>query len=223
MRLALVALAACTPATPPAITGITTAHAIPDTPPPTIKWIDNGFYMPALPAVSTDGSTILVPDDQLTADDLPTLTFVLVDRGDHIMERHPVMVGADARVLFDKHGQTPALRDRIAAANRWLADQHRAHHFVPLTALIYTDVPGHWVGSGFTLDWSPAELHIAIERRTLVRGPTPDSWLDNDPLCPAGLNTAHADAAHGVAVLSFAYVGTSCTQRPPDQIHVVAW
>jgi hypothetical protein len=212
--------------------------AAPAGPAPRLAWADHGFEASRLPAVSADGAAILIgirDDDGGRGN--PNYRLELRDRRDAKLAGQLVLAADEADAMIDADGKTAELDRRIAAANRWLEQQHAARGFVPLRPLEVE--PGEEIassfratGGGVTVEWRPSRLTIAHGGQMLVDRATPTTWLVQDrprpgdlPAChnPAYLGAAAVSLPHKVALLRIDYGGTDTCWEPNDQRHVVAW
>ena len=238
--LAVVVLAACGGSSPPApIEAHAATRAHPTTPAPSITWIDNGFVAHGLPAVTSDGSTVVLA---IQAEDggrgAPNLAVVALDRHDAITATVPVLGVDETEAMFDEHGMRPTLRARIQAANDRLTTLHAQHDLVALPALtidttVEADQRLRATGTDLTVEWKAGVLEIRDRRREVKRVPTPASWLVADrPLCTTCTEICHnaaylggvvADATRRIAVVTISYTGTDTCWEPSSQHHVVAW
>jgi len=236
--LALLLLAAgCyrSPAAPPEHRA---APPAPAGPAPRVAWIDNGFDAARLPAVSADGAAVLIgirDDDGGRGN--PNYRLELRDRRDARLAVHVVLTANEADAMFDADGKTPELDRRIAAANRWLEEQHAARRLAPLQQLEVEPAPEiassfRATGGGVTVEWRPSRLTIARAGKPLLDRPTPATWLAEDRPPAAGAMTCHNPAylgaaavslEHKLALLAIAYGGTDTCWEPNDAHHIVAW
>ncbi len=214
------------------------AASAPAGPAPKLSWVDNGFEVQRLPAASADGAAVLlgIHDDD-GARGHPNYRFELRDRRDAKLAEHVVLTVDEAETLFDAGGKTAELDRRIAAANRWLSEQHAARRLVPLRGLGIE--PGEELastfratGGGVTIEWRESRLRIEHAGKALLEAPTPKTWLvedrpmgDGETACgnPAFLGGAAISLDHKLAVLTIEYGGTDMCWEPNDQHHVVAW
>src|SRR5215468_1361967 len=107
-----------------------TAVTAPTGPAPKVEWQERGFSAIGLPAVSRDGSVVvlsIVEEDG--ARGFPNLAIVVKNRRDAVVKTIPVMTADESERLV---GQTasPELQKRIADANRALGELHAAHDLV---------------------------------------------------------------------------------------------
>jgi hypothetical protein len=207
--------------------------------PPRIVWLEHGFVGARLPAVSADGAAVLLGiQDADGGRGNPNYRLELRDRSDGKLAAHVVLAANDADAMIDAGGKTAELDRRIAAANAWLAEQHRARRFTPLERLEVD--PGEEIasafratGGGVTLEWRPSRLTIARGGAPLLDRATPPTWLAEDrpmggggtEVChnPAYLGGAAVSLPHRLAVLQIAYGGTDMCWEPNAAHHVVAW
>jgi len=199
----------------------------------------DGFSTERLPAVSRDGSRVLLAiQDGDGGRGYPNLRLELRDRGDKIVATEVVLGVEEGEGYLDEPAVRAKVAPRIKAANVWLGEQHRALAFVPLDTLHVTadpdyGRPGQHVATAgdITLDWNGARLQIAEAGATVVERQTPGDWhaeprdfgggftCSNDALLAA----AAVDLAHRIAVVDVGYTGTDSCWEPNDQHHVVAW
>jgi hypothetical protein len=206
--------------------------------PPRIAWREHRFAAAQLPAVSAAGAAVLIGiQDADGGRGNPNYRLEVRDRRDATIARHTVLAADEADSMFDAGGKTAELDQRIAAANRWLGEQHRASRLVPLQPLAV--LPGAEIasafratGGGVTLEWRPSRLTIAQAGKLLLERATPPTWLAPARPRPAGMpechNPAYLGAAavslpHRVALLRIAYGGTDTCWEPNAAYHVVAW
>ena len=232
MRRALVVLAACSAPSAPPIAHHLAPVAPPSGPAPTVALADGQIAAAGLPAVSEDGSTIVlasIAHEQLRGN--PSLTLVVRDRLDRELA-HRYVIG------FDEADDAALARVRFADANRWLAEQHARLHLVPLRPLAITAIDSdnfhHRAdGDGIAIDWQPSQLAISRLGAAPFTHATPADWLVLDhpmyagatEMCsnPAFLQAASVDTERAIAVLVIAYMGTDTCWEPLAQDHVVHW
>jgi hypothetical protein len=207
-------------------------------PAPRLAWIDNGFDASGLPAASADGRAVLLGiRDADGARGNPNFRLEVRDRRDAVLERHVVLAAEEADAMFDAGGKTAELDARIAAANRWLAEQHARLRAVPLQPLEVE--PGEEIassfratGGGLTLEWRPSRLVIAQAGQERLARVTPAAWIPKDRPMAGGTETCHnpaflggaaVDVARKLVVLTIQYGGTDLCWEPDAQHHVVAW
>jgi hypothetical protein len=236
--LVLIAVAACgAPAAP------LSSHVEPRPPAgpaPTIAWGDHTFAPTGLPAVSRDGSVVvlgLMKEDGARGN--PNLAIVVKDRHDAAVQTISVMTADEADALVAETA-SPELQKRIAAANDTLAKLHAAHDLVPLDKLGIDDSIAppqrHLVGDiALSIDWKPSIVEVRRPGQRLLYRETPASWLVKDTrMCPNGsctemchnpafLNGAWASKARAIAVLTISYEGTDTCWEPASEYHVIAW
>ncbi len=211
----------------------------PTTPAPTVQWIDNGFDANLLPAVTHDGSTVVLAiQDSDGGRGYPNLRLALRDRRDAESKSFSVLATSEVETFFDA-GKHPKLDDRIVAANGWLTQLHRARTLRPLLELEVIQ-PGDELGRAtlavretIRVTWQDSSLRITEGDTPVVSITTPKTWLTEDtklcPTCsemcsnPAFLAAAAVDPARKIAVIRVGYTGTDTCWEPPDQQHVVAW
>lgn len=215
-------------ATPPAPAG----------PAPHLTVEQSTFETSRLPAVSADGAAVLLGiQDHDGGRGNPNYRFELRDRSDAKLATHSVLTVGEAESMYDAAGPSPKLAERVAAANRWLTEQHAARRFVPLARLEVQ--PGEEIassfratGGGVTVEWRQSRLTIAQGTKPILERATPEAWLAKDRPGPADLgpcqNPAFLSAAavsleHKVALVVVGYGGTDTCWEPEAQHHVVAW
>jgi hypothetical protein len=233
MRLAsILAIAACGQSAPPPLAGRATSAA-PATPEPTVRWGPRAITAEGLPAIASDGSTIAIAHrDSDGGRGNPNLTLIEKDRNDRELGRFVVLTATEADDL------APAqIEDRFQKAAVWLHERHTTKHLVPLTALVpgqpTEGPPASVTGNGVTLRWTPNQLTIERGPSTLLRRPTPLSWLAPEyPMCrgcsevcrnDAFLGGGYLDIARRVAIVVVTYRGTDLCWEPSAQEHVVTW
>jgi hypothetical protein len=231
-RAALVVLVACgEPHAPPLAHHVGPVEA-PVGPAPTVALVDGRLVITGLPAVSVDGTEVVIADEaHEPARGNPALTLVARDRQDRELV-HRYVIG------FDESEDAALVRTRFADANAWLAAQHRALHLVPLRALAVTALDSdnyhHRAdGDGIAVDWQPSTLAISRLGAAPFTHATPSDWLVPDrpmaagstELCsnPAFLEAASVDTERMIAVITLAYMGSDTCWEPPAQHHVVHW
>jgi len=212
--------------------------AAPAGPPPRLAWTGHELDASRLPAVSADGAAVLIGiEDNDGGRGNPNYRLELRDRLDAKIDRHTVLTVDEVDALYDADGNLRGMDDRIAEANRWLADQHTVRRFTPLTELeVETGDDIAWAfratGHGVTIEWKDSRVTIAQGGRTLVSRPTPPSWLAERRLrgsgggtCenPAFLGSAAVSVEHKVALLTISYSGNDLCWEPSNAPHVVAW
>jgi uncharacterized protein (DUF736 family) len=218
------------------------APAAPAGPPPTVTWIDNGFDTTRLPAVSADGSKVLIPtQDSDGGRGNPNFRVAVKNREDAEVGTKVVLTVAEAEPMFDGSGKHPELDKRITAANQWLAEQNTAFRLQPLAPLEVerneADMAADFraTGSGVTIEWKENRVTIVQGGKVLVDRATPATWLVKDkPMYPgarpdetchnpAFLQGASIDVDRKIALLTITYYGTDSCWEPPATHHVIAW
>jgi hypothetical protein len=196
------------------------------------------FDTSGLPAVSADGAAVLFGiQNHDGGRGNPNYRFELRSRGDAKIAAHTVLTVDEADSMYGADGVSAELEQRVAAANRWLAEQHAARRFVPLTKL--EALPGEQIassfratGGGVTVEWRQNRLTIAQGGKPILERATPTSWLakprtvsGGDLTCenPAFLDGAAVSLEHKLALIVVGYGGTDTCWEPEDQHHVVAW
>ena len=217
------------------------ADPTPAGPPPRVTWADNGFNTTRLPAVSADGSQVLIPtQDSDGGRGNPNFRVVIKDRADVEVGTKVVLTVDEAGSVFDGGEQHPELDKRLAAVNAWLGEQNTARRLVPLAPLeveraeeMASDFRA--TGRGVTLEWKQNRVTIVQGGKPLVDRATPATWLvadkpmypgaGPDEVChnPAFLAGASIDVSRKIAVLVITYYGTDSCWEPPATHHVVAW
>lgn len=233
----LLLLAACYRSSdaPPATPG---PGDVPPGPPPTLAWTGHQFESTRLPAVSADGTAVLLGlEDNDGGRGNPNYRFELRDRRDAKLAGHPVLSVDEVEALQDGEGNLRGMDVRIAAANRWLTEQNAARRFTPLAELdvetgdeIATAFRA--TGHGVTLEWKPNHVTITLGGKPLVARDTPPSWnADRRPrgsggeVCenPAFLGAAWVSLPHKLAILTISYAGNDLCWEPSNAPHVIAW
>jgi hypothetical protein len=214
------------------------APTAPAGPAPRLTVDQSTFEASRLPAVSADGAAVLIGiQDHDGGRGNPNYRFELRDRSDAKLAGHTVLTVDEAESMVDADGPSAKLHERIAAANRWLAEQHAARRFVPLARLEV--LPGEELassfratGGGVTVEWRGNRLTIAQAGKPLLERATPPTWLAKARERPAGYPTCHNPAflaatsvslEHKVALIVIGYGGTDTCWEPESQRHVVAW
>lgn len=232
MRAAIVcclALAGCYRSSEPVASE---AAPPPESRPPRVAWSGDAFQTARLPAVSADGRVVLIAiRDKDGARGLANLRLELRDRSGAALAKHVALTVEEAEQIAPD-----AIGDRAAAANRWLADQHRARNLVPLRVLEVQ--PGDGIASAhraargdLSADWRANRFVVEQGHRTLLVRETPADWLAKPrspssagPCAnPAFLGGAAVSVEHRIAVLTIAYGGTDLCWEPDDTQHVIAW
>lgn len=200
---------------------------------PAIALGDNDvFQIDRLPAVSADGARVLIAIiDQDGARGTPNLRLELRDRSDTALAKHVVL-------SVEEDGVEPAaLAPRIAAANRWLTEQHAAHRFAPLPVLQVLPDEGGIVwqhraqGDRIDVDWSEKRLVIEHGGQRIVDRATPATWLAKPRPAsgagpcenPAFLRGAAVSVERRIALITIGYGGTDLCWEPDDAYRIVAW
>jgi hypothetical protein len=228
-----VALAACgAPAKRVPIEGHVTAPEVrPTTPPPSVRWIDNGFDTTGLPAITTDGKLVVVAEiDQDGGRGNPNLHLVSRDRTDAFVEKITLLETDEVDVMFDPDGRHPKLDARISAANAWLAKLHARAGLVELPKLDVDTSDGytqHAASAGVVeLDWQNDVVTITYDKKLVTSHPSPPTWHAADHggcTNPAKLGAAWVDIDHKLALVEIIYNGTDMCWEPSAQHHVVSW
>lgn len=251
MRTALVALltlSACwsksSSSTTPSNTAATTGA--PGGPVPIVAFGTSRFATPHLPAVSQDGSRVLLAiQDHDGGRGFPNLRLEVRDRDDKILATHVVLSVEQADGYLQEPEVQDKIKPRLAQANAWLAEQHRALAFIPLT-MMTVDRPSESDsalpqerlaqqrtarGADHSLAWDGTSVNISDASTKLLERKTPGAWLAESHdmgdgfVChnPAYVEGASIDPAHRVAVLVVGYTGTDTCWEPNFQHHVIAW
>jgi len=207
-------------------------------PPPTLAWAEHNFETTRLPAASADGTAILLG---LQANDggrgNANFRFELRDRSDARIAGHSVLTVDEFDQIQGPDGKLLGIDERITAANRWLAEQHAARRFAPLTELpVETGpeitVPFRATGGGVTLEWRANRVTITEGGKQLVARATPLEWGDQRRQRGSGgdfcenaalLNQAWVDLPHKLAVFTVSYSGNDTCWEPSNAPHVIAW
>lgn len=230
-------LAGCWAAAPPGPPRTSPPPAAPARgPAPSLRWIDNGFEVTGLPAVTADGRRVVIAiQDGDGARGYPNLRLVAVDRQDAVRDTVEVLAADEVDAMFAGGERSEALDRRIAAANRWLAEVHGRAGLLALRPLAVAGEPTRTraAGAGLSVTWHHGRLVIERAGARVVERATPASWLAPDrPLCatcaevchnPERLEAVHADPPRALALVSISYLGTDTCWEPPTQHHVVAW
>src|SRR5437762_6138577 len=94
------------------------------------------FKLSRAPAVSADGAAVLIGiQDSDGPRGYANYRLELRDRRDAKIAGQTVLTVDEAESMFGPEGATAKLAPRIAAANRWLEEQHAAKRFAPLREL----------------------------------------------------------------------------------------
>jgi hypothetical protein len=207
-----------------------------------VAWGDNSFTTTRLPAVSADGAAVVIAiQGGDGARGNPNLRMVVKDRADAEVVKKMILTASEAQEILDGADVMQAFEARVAAANRWLGEQHAARRFAALTPLEIEnfgtiDKPvARATGGGVTVEWQDSRLKITQSGKALVERITPKTWLVKDrpmypgagpdEVChnPAFLKAAAVDMGRKIAVLAIGYMGTDSCWEPSDVQHVVAW
>jgi hypothetical protein len=244
MRLVLVLLVvgACG-STPPAHHDELSSRAsdvVPEraTPAPKIVFEANAFVTDTLPAVARAGEITVVPiRDNDGGRGYPNLLVEVHDRNDKLLQTIQVMTANEYETLALDGKPSPALEQRMAAANQELAKLHGVHDLVamhPLDMQRPKDGSEQHMAMGDSLDvdWDKDHLHvfhhnsdhpIAIVdgKLWLAKQHTPVAGLNCEN--PAFLKAVYHATAINVVVVQIAYHGTDTCWEPADQLHAVAY
>jgi len=212
---------------------------LPAGPAPRLSVDASSFETSRLPAVTADGAAILLGiQDRDGARGLLNYRFELRDRGGAKIAEHVVLTAEEAYAMDEPGGEVPQLDRRIAAANRWLEQQHAQRRFTPLTPLEVE--PGEEIASSFratgpggvTASWRQNRLTITQAGKPLLDRATPETWLAKDRELPGGHGTCHNPAflsqaavslSHKLALIVVGFGGTDTCWEPEPGYHVVAW
>jgi hypothetical protein len=233
MRAALLlAVAACgsSTSTPP-LQGSSAPPPAPTTPAPSIAWGNGTFERTGFPAVSNEGQLVVFwTSENDSGRGNPNLTLESRTRGDIGDQKIKVLAVDEYETLVADTGPMPALAQRIAAANTWLADLHRRLDLRPLPALV-VDTTDRWTQHAatlddLTLDWQKDRLTITKGRTTLLARDTPVTWhAPTRDQCSnaAKLGNAWVDVVRRLALVEIIYNGNDTCWEPSPQLHVVNW
>jgi hypothetical protein len=214
---------------PPPSGAATPADTTPVGPPPRL----GGDGPTRLPAVSADGTKVLIETKDRTVElHNPNSRVAVKNRQDVEIGTKVVLGVAEVEGMLSAD-QHPEREQRLAAANRWLAEQNAVLRLQPLTPLEvesyreYLPEDFRATGLGVTLEWKEDRVRIVQGGKTLVDRATPRTWradgfnkgCDNPPF----LGSASIDLQRKIAVLTIDYYGTDSCWEPPATHHVVAW
>lgn len=231
-RLALIAsLAGCGAPAPTVIEAKAPARPAPSTPAPAVRWIDNGFDLTHLPAVTADGARVVLAEiDGDGGRGNPNLRLVARDRHDAVLEKITVLRVDEVDTVFTPEGAHPTLDVRMSAANAWLATLHRDAELVELPRLEVDATDGYTQhaasAGGVTLDWHADRLTITDHGAIVHARATPATWhAARQGACenPSKLGGAWVDIARRVALVEVIYNGTDTCWEPSGQQHVISW
>ena len=230
------ACGAAAPTAAPPIEGHASGPAAvaPTTPAPSIKWIDNGFDVTGLPAVTRDGTRVVFArHDSDGGRGNPNLRIVEVGRTDAIVEAIIVLRVDEVDDLFTSDGHHPKLDARMSAANTWLAKLHHEADLVALSHLPGLPAPADGTSRDLRVDWQHDHLRLLRGATVVHERETPATWRAEDhamcggcaEIChnPASVGEAYVDDVRRIALLVIRYEGTDTCWEPPDQLHVVSW
>lgn len=239
---AVFVIAGCGNSSPPPPEAPLSSHADPvarASPAPVITWGDSKFSVTTLPAVARGGEVAVVAvHDGDAGRGWPNLRIEVRDRNDAVIQKIPVMISNEYETLVVDGAPSPALQQRIDAANRELATLHGVHDLVAMHALeLQKPTAGeaaHFaIGDGIDVDFNGDHLHVFhhnTDHSLALQDAT--TWLVKDhkacPTCEPCGNPAFLDGvfhATGInmIVVQVAYVGTDTCWEPGDQVHVVSW
>ncbi len=227
----LLALGACgsSTTTAPPLQG--SAAPPPASPAPSISWSADRFAHTGLPAVSNEGQTVVF---WTSINDggrgYPNLTLESRTRADAADQTLKVLSVDEYEAMVPETKPAPALEQRIAAGNQWLADLHRKLDLRPMRELV-VDSTDRWTQHAaklddVTLDWQKDHLTIRRGAATLLSRDTPASWnAPSKDSCQnaSKLGAAWIDVDRRVALVDVTYNGTDSCWEPSDQLHVVSW
>lgn len=225
----IAALAACSrPEPTPPLTG-----RAPAAPPPSVAWRGRDIAIAGLPAIASDGSSVVVAHrDSDGGRGNPNLTLIEKDRGDRVVRRLEVITATEVDELA-----APEIARRFDAAAAWLDERHTAANLVAMAALDLhpgtDEAPAVATAGGVTLRWVPSELELILDPGHRVLRSTPPSWLVADrPMCPGCTEVCHNDAVLGggyldldrrAALVVVSYRGSDTCWEPGSDAHVIAW
>jgi hypothetical protein len=238
----LVSLAACTSSS--------SQHRIPDNhagPPPVLSPVPHiawhnahhpPFELTRLPAVARSGEVAILPlQDNDAGRGNVNLRFELRDRADRLVDKFVVMTANEyEQFVPDGEQATLPLNDRIASANRKLADLHSQHDFTAMRAFDASETAEQMTpiaGDGFVVTFGDDhKLHVRAQTGPDLATADGSAWLaptgKRCAQCPPCENPARLDAFYkapeiNVVVVRITYGGTDTCWEPPDQLHVVTW
>jgi hypothetical protein len=229
LLFALVACGSAPPATPPQ--GFAATSPPPTTPAPSIAWATGTFDRTGFPAVSNEGQLVVFATSENDAGrGNANLGLESRTRADIVDQKIKVLAVAEFEKMVNDDGPTPALAQRITAANSWLIDLHRRVDLRPLPAMV-VDATDAWTQhaaklADVRLDWQNDHLTITKAGKPLLSRDTPVTWHAHDrDQCsnPAKLGNAWVDAERRIALVEVAYNGSDMCWEPSAQLHVVAW
>ncbi|HVV84250.1 MAG TPA: hypothetical protein VHE35_14355 [Kofleriaceae bacterium] len=246
LALVLVSLAACGGAPKPSSVGNVAGAGAPAGPPPTIGWSGGApneggtFDVHGLPAVSDDGSRVLVGWEQGDGGrGYPNLRLVVLDRGDQTLETRVVLdadqVDDGATVDVAPHDQyladsnaklrwralAPAPVEQVAESEPEAEGPYPTRQTATLgDVTIRFDDGGHLV---IEQDGKPVvdkvESGWLVASHPMYDGAGPDEVCSN----PIFLDSAWVDAARRLAVVDVEYRGNDSCWEPTGVYHVVTW
>ena len=235
MRSFVALLVACSSPPQPVVQHATTAP--PTIAPQVVRGGTYGLTTERMPAIATDGSRIVAAFRESDGDrGLPNLTVIVKDKSDREVERHVVVSIAEADAMVDDaNGKNPQLDERIRRANAWIADQHAALRFEPMTLLVPES--GHpadrkrATAGSIVVTWEPNRLRITDGPTVLVERETPKSWIPENTTVGTNvclrspyLGAAAIDRTRKLAVVTISTVTDSDFCLPAtDALHVIVW
>jgi hypothetical protein len=240
----LLAVAACGGSPPPPTHDTTlssrAADVIPEraTPAPKVVFADNAFITDTLPAVARASEITVVPiRDNDGGRGYPNLKLEVHDRNDKLLQTIQVMTSNEYETLALDGKASPALVQRIDAANQELQKLHGVHDLVPMHPLdMQRPKDGseqHMaMGDDLDVDWDKDHLHvfhhntdhpIAIVdgKPWLAKQHTPVQGLTCEN--PAFLKAVYHAQGINVVVVQIAYHGTDTCWEPGDQLHAITF
>jgi hypothetical protein len=215
------------------------AHPTTVGPAPSITWSTEdevgNFETKGLPAVSFDGSRVLIADVQHGAGmSPPNLTLREIDRSDHAAGHQDVLP-------WDPSGPDDAKPEpgAVDAANKFLASSNEELGWTAMTGIQPDEIsdpdgknPDQWhaVAGAVEIVFSNEQRLTVKDGGKVVFDKDEPAWLappnhNGDGPCgnPAYLDQAYVDGAHRLALVVIAYHGTDSCWEPSPEMHVVTW
>lgn len=228
----LVVLAACGAKAQP---GAVDNHVAPAGPSPTVAWGENGFATTDLPAIASDGTTVVYAHQgEDGGRGFANMEIVVKDTHDQKLRSHQVMQAPD-----DAEEPIDPTPEQIAAANQFLAEGQWIALAAPAGEIVGSDPDeGPVFSESATATIGTLEIGFGNSGRVTVRdggivvhdSAHPD-WLakdyaiDAEITCsnPPYLGAAWVAADRHVALLKVSYVGNDTCWEPDSEEHVVVW
>ena len=197
--------------------------------PPTLRWFGERFEVEGLPAITRDGSSVVLAEqDSDGGRGNPNLTLVTIGRDNRSTDAFVVL-------SVDEAAPSPRLEKRLAEANAALAQRARTEGpLVPLVPLeTDKDITQNIArGPGLEVAFTPTRLVIRRGTTVLLDRELPAAWTtapfrsmgggqacENRPY----LGTVWLDEDRKLAMFAVNFTGTDMCWEPPTRHHVVVW